>query len=245
MARDRLQQGTALGDFLWVLDKAEAELSNVFREEGVVDFQEITSAATLALGEPESPSDLLYSLDYRIEHILVDEFQDTSRAQHELLKGLTGQWSDGDGRTLFLVGDPVQSIYGFRAAEVALFSQAWEDERLGAVRLTPVRLQSNFRSTPEIVGWIERSLSPGMAVTDKVKGAVKLERAVASRSGSGKTPQVIPLIEDRMAVARRKRSSGFCRAGKTSARRPYWSGAALMSLRFCLHFETQGFRIRP
>jgi len=193
-------QGTVLGDFLWVLDQAEAELGNVFREEGVVDFQEITSAATLALGDPESPSDLLYSLDYRIEHILVDEFQDTSRAQHELLKRLTGQWSDGDGRTLFLVGDPVQSIYGFRAAEVALFTQAWEDERLGAVRLTPVRLQSNFRSTPEIVGWIEGSLSPGMSVTDKVKGAVKLEPAVASRSGGGKSPQVIALIEDRNGV---------------------------------------------
>src|SRR3954453_8705266 len=191
------QEGSVLDDFLSILGQAELELTNVFREEGIVDFQEITRAATLALGEPESPSDLLYSLDYRIEHILVDEFQDTSRAQHELLKRLTGQWSDGDGRTLFLVGDPVQSIYGFRAAEVALFSQAWEDEHLGAVRLTPLRLRSNFRSTPEIVTWIERSLSPGMAVTDKTKGAVQLEAAVASRSEGGKPPRLIPLLEDR------------------------------------------------
>ncbi|MFL6414631.1 MAG: UvrD-helicase domain-containing protein [Bryobacteraceae bacterium] len=191
------QKGTVLGDFLSILDQAEVELGNVFREEGIVDFQEITRAATLALGQPESPSDLLYSLDYRIEHILVDEFQDTSRAQHELLKRLTGQWSDGDGRTLFLVGDPVQSIYGFRAAEVALFSQAWEEERLGAVRLTPLRLRTNFRSTPDIVEWIDRNLSPVMSVTDRTKGAVQLESAVSSRTESGKSPVLIPFVDDR------------------------------------------------
>ena len=192
--------GTVLSDFLSILGQAELELGNVFREEGIVDFPEITRAATLALGEPEAPSDLLYSLDYRIEHILVDEFQDTSRAQHELLKALTGQWSDGDGRTLFLVGDPVQSIYGFRAAEVALFTQAWEDERLGAVRLTPLRLKTNFRSTPEIVGWVEQNLSPVMAATDKTKGAVQLERAVSSRAESGNSPDLIPLVDDKSGI---------------------------------------------
>jgi ATP-dependent helicase/nuclease subunit A len=192
--------GTVLRDFLSILGQAELELEHVFREEGIVDFQQITRAATLALGEPEAPSDLLYSLDYRIEHILVDEFQDTSRAQHELLKALTGQWSDGDGRTLFLVGDPVQSIYGFRAAEVALFTQAWEDERLGAVRLTPLRLKTNFRSTPDIVGWIEGNLSPVMATTDKAKGAVQLEGAVSSRAESGNAPELIPLVDDKSGV---------------------------------------------
>ena len=55
-------------------------------------------------------------------HILVDEFQDTSRDQYDLLRTLTQDWSSGDGRTLFLVGDPMQSIYGFRNAEVGRFS---------------------------------------------------------------------------------------------------------------------------
>ncbi|MFL6446097.1 MAG: UvrD-helicase domain-containing protein [Bryobacteraceae bacterium] len=211
------QEGTVLSDFLWVLQEAEVELGNVFREEGIVDFQEITRAATLALGEPESPSDLLYSLDYRIEHILVDEFQDTSRAQHDLLNALTGQWSDGDGRTLFLVGDPVQSIYGFRAAEVALFMQAWEDERLGAVRLTPLRLQTNFRSTPAIVKWIERSLSPVMAITDKGKGAVQLESAVSSRSESGNSPQLIPLIDDKSGANEAEKIVEILKNGRNTA----------------------------
>lgn len=191
---------SVLRDFLLLLHGAEHELKSVFREEGIVDFQEITEAARLALGEPEAPSDLLYSLDYRIEHILVDEFQDTSRAQHELLKALTGQWSDGDGRTLFLVGDPLQSIYGFRAAEVGLFMQAWQKQELGAVRLTPLRLQTNFRSTPEIVSWIEKSLTPVMPVTNVAKGAVQLESAVSFQPEGGASPLLIPLVDDKSGM---------------------------------------------
>ena len=53
--------------------------------------------------------------------MLVDEFQDTSEAQVKLLESLTAGWQPGDGRTLFLVGDPMQSIYRFRNAEVGLF----------------------------------------------------------------------------------------------------------------------------
>jgi ATP-dependent exoDNAse (exonuclease V) beta subunit len=68
-------------------------------------------------------------VDWRIGHILLDEFQDTSQPQYELLQALTRGWSPGDGRTLFLVGDPMQSIYGFRQAEVRLFL-ASRDQRL-------------------------------------------------------------------------------------------------------------------
>ena len=103
-----------IDDFQMLLRVAHEQLREVFREHGEVDFTEITGAATEALGGPEQPTDLLYALDYKIEHLLVDEFQDTSRSQYELLSALTGQWSDGDGHTLFLVGDPMQSIYGFR-----------------------------------------------------------------------------------------------------------------------------------
>ena len=59
-----------------------------------------------------------------LRHILVDEFQDTSLAQFQLLQALTVGWERGDGRTLFVVGDPMQSIYRFRDAEVGLFLRA-------------------------------------------------------------------------------------------------------------------------
>ncbi|NJR71997.1 MAG: UvrD-helicase domain-containing protein [Gammaproteobacteria bacterium] len=65
--------------------------------------------------------DLALSLDYRIRHLLIDEFQDTSHAQFSLIEKLTRGWLPDDGRTLFVVGDPMQSIYRFREAEVGLF----------------------------------------------------------------------------------------------------------------------------
>jgi ATP-dependent helicase/nuclease subunit A len=184
-------------DFCRLLDFAEERLAEVFRARGQVDFTEVTRAAIRALGTPDRPSDLLYALDYRIEHLLVDEFQDTSRAQYALLKALTEQWSEGDAHTLFLVGDPLQSIYRFREADVALFLQSWNEKQLGSVRLTPIRLITNFRSTPEIVEWTGSIFGPIMSIDDPAHGGVKLRPSRASRPKSRVRPQVIPFIDDK------------------------------------------------
>lgn len=184
-------------DFCRLLNFAEDRLADVFRERGQVDFTEVTRAAIRALGTPDRPSDLLYALDYRIEHLLVDEFQDTSRSQYALLKALTEQWSEGDGHTLFLVGDPLQSIYRFREADVSLFLQTWKEKQLGSVRLIPVRLTTNFRSTPEIVEWTASIFGPIMSTDDPAHGGVKLRPSRASRGKSHVGPQVIPFIDDK------------------------------------------------
>ena len=99
-------------------------------------------AANQALGEPDAPTDLALSLDYRIRHLLIDEFQDTSLSQYELLHRLTAGWQPGDGRTLFAVGDPMQSIYRFRQAEVGLFLRAREHgHRSGRAGAAHARVQ--------------------------------------------------------------------------------------------------------
>lgn len=185
-----------IADFQQVLQVAQEQIREVFRERGEVDFTEITRAATEALGGPEQPTDLLYALDYKIEHLLVDEFQDTSRSQYELLAALTGQWSDGDGHTLFLVGDPMQSIYGFRQAEVSLFLQCCIDRQLGSVRLTPLRLSMNFRSTPEIVDWVQSRFTGVMTKDDPGFGAVQLRPSQASREPGNEEPALNAFIED-------------------------------------------------
>lgn len=185
-----------IADCCEVLQLACEALRDVFRQRSAVDFTEVTRAAIRALGTPDQPSDLLYSLDYRIEHLLVDEFQDTSRAQYDLVDALTAQWSEGDGHTLFVVGDPMQSIYRFREAEVALFLEAWDEQRLGAVRLHPLRLRTNFRSTPEIVNWTQATLAPVMSEDDRARGAVKLQFSEASRSKGKVDPQIIPFVDD-------------------------------------------------
>ena len=129
---------------------AAAELEGVFREEGVVDFTAISLAALRALHDAVGPSDLALRIDYRLEHVLVDEFQDTSSAQLELLKQLIAGWSQDDGRSVFCVGDPMQSIYGFRQAEVRAFLEL-ADQGIGEVRFEVERLASNFRSASGIV----------------------------------------------------------------------------------------------
>ncbi len=185
-----------INDFCTLQQLAHEALLAVFRERGEVDFSEVTKAAVRALGTPEQPTDLLYWLDYRVQHLLVDEFQDTSIRQYELLQALTEQWSDGDGRTLFLVGDPMQSIYRFREAEVSLFLQCYERGQLGTVCLTPLRLTSNFRSTPEIVNWTQTLFAPIMCEDDPSCGAVKLRPVQATRPSASLQPRLFPMIED-------------------------------------------------
>ncbi len=182
--------------FRRLLDEAHKALREVFREQRVVDFSEITQAAIHALGSPEKPSDLLYWLDYRIEHLLVDEFQDTSRAQYNLLEALTAQWSAGDEHSLFLVGDPMQSIYRFREAEVALFLRCWDEQALGAVSLERVTLATNFRCTPEILEWVQEQFGRAMSIEDRFAGAVRFRPSQADRPAGGNAPQCCCFVND-------------------------------------------------
>ncbi len=162
-----------------VLPVAVVQLREVFKRTGTVDFIEIAMAARTALGPEESPSDLAYALDYRIQHWLVDEFQDTSHGQFELLRALTAEWQPDDGRTIFLVGDPMQSIYAFRQAEVGLFLRA-RRYGLGHLPLKPLRLSVNFRSQAGLVDWVNESFEVAFpAREDIARGAVTFERSDA------------------------------------------------------------------
>jgi len=171
-----------------LLPRLVAELMLVFRESGEVDHAQIATAALAALGTDEAPTDIALRLDHRIEHLLVDEFQDTSSLQFELLRRLTRGWADDEGageagpRTLLVVGDPMQSIYGFREANVGLFIRA-RDEGIGDLHLEPLELTVNFRSTATLVDWSNRVFSRTFPVRDEPDlGAVTFSRANAARS---------------------------------------------------------------
>ena len=112
-----------------LLRRAAAELRVVFAESATADFTEVAQIALSVLkGEDGFPTDTAQAVADGIRHLLVDEFQDTSRRQHELLRRLIAAWSDREGRTCFVVGDPMQSIYGFREADAELFPRV---EKLG------------------------------------------------------------------------------------------------------------------
>src|SRR5690606_26348782 len=122
--------------------------------------------------------------DYRIQHILVDEFQDTSHGQLRLLETLTAGWTPGDGRTLFLVGDPMQSIYRFRDADMSLFLKVRRDG-IGTVRCEPLTLTRNFRSAPAIVDWVNATFAGAFPAADDLgRGEVRFAPSTAARGAS-------------------------------------------------------------
>lgn len=178
----------------------EARLRILFARRNQVDFAGVTLAAAAALGGEDQPTDLALHLDYRIRHILVDEFQDISINQYELLRRLTAGWSPGDGHTLFLVGDPMQSIYRFRDAEVGLFVDAWRQRRLGQVPLTPLEISVNFRSSGGIVDWVNRTFIRVLPeVPDAARGAVTYAAAKAFHAEEPPQPVVIHAMAGRDA----------------------------------------------
>lgn len=166
------QQWQLLESLTTVLPRLAALFHVHCRKVGEADFSEVAIAASRALGEEDSPSDLALKLDYQIKHILVDEFQDTSLPQLQLLQKLTAGWQPGDGRTLFIVGDAMQSCYGFRDANVGIFIQA-RDQGIGTVPLTPLNLTVNFRSDGRLVDWVNRGFQNILPSSDDInRGAV-------------------------------------------------------------------------
>ncbi len=162
-----------------ILPQLAAELTLVFKQLAATDYTAITQAALLALGDDDEPSDLALQLDYRIRHILVDEFQDTASPQLQLLQKLTAGWQAGDGRSLFIVGDGMQSCYGFRNANVGLFLDA-RQQGIGSVALAARDLTVNFRSQSGVVDWVNQVFQHAFPAQDDIsRGAVKYSASYA------------------------------------------------------------------
>jgi len=179
-----------------ILPVTAAQLRLVFRERGEVDFPALAQGALEALGGEEAPTDLAFAFDAAIEHLLVDEFQDTSFTQLRLLERLTAGWTPGDGRTLFLVGDPMQSIYRFREAEVRNFLDAESAAMLGDVPLKTLVLEANFRSRSNIVDWVNATFAEIFrGPADPARGAVSFAASACAVSEErGPTVAVHPFL---------------------------------------------------
>lgn len=176
----------------YLLPRLAAELETLFKQHDQCDYPAITLAALEAVEpspEDESISDITLRLDYQLRHILVDEFQDTSGAQIKLLEHLIAGWQPDDGRTLFLVGDAMQSLYGFRNANVGLFINA-QRHPIGPVQCTALTLSCNFRSQKGVIDWVNDTFSQAFpAVADISRGAVPYSSSEAFKA-SGSAPAV-------------------------------------------------------
>ena len=183
-----------------LLQRAVQELYAEFALAQRVDYTYVTGAARAALTEAGEPTELALRTGLGLRHILVDEFQDTSLAQFQLLEMLTVGWEEGDGRTLFAVGDPMQSIYRFRDAEVGLFLKA-RRTGIGRVRLQNLRLARNFRADPPLVALANEVFAAVFPQADELRsGAVAYRASSAARAPraplAGIAPASLELFPD-------------------------------------------------
>jgi ATP-dependent helicase/nuclease subunit A len=170
-----------------LLRRAAAELKVEFAEAGVVDFTEVSQVAQRVLkGEDELPSDAAINIADGIHHLLVDEFQDTSRRQHKLIGSLVAAWPGPEGRTVFVVGDPMQSIYFFRDADAELFPRVrhvgLELPTGEALKLDFVPLSSNFRTAPNLVEKLNQAFRQIFA--DRDGSGIELSEAQPARDAA-------------------------------------------------------------
>lgn len=131
------------------------KLNVVFQRRECIDFSELSFAAHRALERDEMPTELALALDYKISHILIDEYQDTSDAQFAFFERIMTTWNPDSGNSFFAVGDPMQSIYRFRNANLGLFQRTFNQDILN-LKVQPRKLNSNFRSLPSLVEFNNR-----------------------------------------------------------------------------------------
>lgn len=222
----------AIAALATILTRAVAELHLEFAQSRRVDYAYVAAAARQALHEQGGPSDLALRAGEQIRHILLDEFQDTSYDQFDLLQALTAGWEPGDGRTLFIVGDPMQSIYQFREAEVGLFLRA-RDRGLGNLALESLQLRRNYRSSDALIRWTNAQFSRVFPPQDDPRlAAVRYLSAVAGTPEGA--PSEHPAVRLRRIAGHEEGAEAECVLGivrEERRRDPQGSIAVLVAAR--------------
>jgi exodeoxyribonuclease V beta subunit len=161
-----------------------------------LSFDDITLNVHTLLREKLESEFLYFRLDSRLKHLLLDEFQDTSVIQFDILRPLIEEIRSGvgvnEGGSFFFVGDVKQSIYRFRGGVSALFHQVAE---LFDVKLEPLKV--NYRSKSEIVDFVNR------AFEGKIKGYVPQQTPQSSRGGYVEvlsSDDLLQTLSDRVAL---------------------------------------------
>ncbi len=166
---------------------------------GVLDYQDLIEKAQELLKNSSMSAWVLFRLDGGIDHILVDEAQDTSPDQWRLIECLTEEFTSGLGasdveRTIFVVGDEKQSIYSFQGADPKYFGQMrdWFDERLAAIeaKLERQNLLHSFRSAEPILRLVDNTF-----VGDALKGIMGEVKHRAFKNEKPGRVELWPLVE--------------------------------------------------
>lgn len=178
----------------------------------LLDFEDLVERARRLLAAPGTAAWVLFKLDEGLEHILIDEAQDTSPAQWEIVRKLAEEFFAGQGaaaerspdrpRTIFAVGDVKQSIFSFQGAAPVEFSRAREyfADRVTAARqcFRDVQMQVSFRSTSAVLAAVDAVFAREDArqgVAEIVAGVTREITHRASREGQAGRVELWPVIE--------------------------------------------------
>jgi ATP-dependent helicase/nuclease subunit A len=152
--------------------------ANAKRRRAVLDYDDLIVATRRLLESAENAAWVLFKLDGGIDHVLVDEAQDTNPDQWEVIRSLTAEFFVGEGavdrsRTIFAVGDTKQSIFGFQRADPRKLKEMreWFDDRSRVAdrMFVPVALNVSFRSTPAVldaVDWVFGEIEAAKGVAE-------------------------------------------------------------------------------
>ncbi len=168
----------------------------------VLDYDDLIDRSRALLQSSDMAAWVLYRLDLGIDHVLVDEAQDTSPAQWEVIDAIVSEFQSGEGardleRTLFVVGDEKQSIYSFQGARPRAFAEmrARNAERLSGLgkALAQPGLETSFRSAPAILRFVD-----GMFEGEAARGLTSEDvapRHEAHRADAVGRVDLWPLVE--------------------------------------------------
>ncbi|ONI56994.1 wolbachia palindromic element domain protein [Wolbachia pipientis wVitA] len=162
-----------LGVFKVYVDLYNSEKS----KNALLDYNDIINLATNLLSNPNYKDWILFNLDQKIDHILVDEAQDNSISQWKIITNLCDEFFAGNDekRTLFVVGDVKQSIYRFQGANPHLFNymQQYFHTKTGGRDWISCQLEKSFRSTPEVLMLVDRIFNNFRAEISFVDNEIK------------------------------------------------------------------------
>jgi ATP-dependent helicase/nuclease subunit A len=216
--REQVRAARIAGDTIHVLTLAGAYAAVYEAEkaaQGGLDFADLIAKTCQLLTTREDAAWVLFKLDGGIDHILLDEAQDTAPEQWEILRALTEDFFAGAGAraerdrqtpTLFVVGDEKQSIYSFQGARPERLEQeaVFHLERIaaGGAQARRVPLHTSYRSTPHILQFVDAAFAPAECAQALTPGRDARVEHVAARIGHVGSVDLWPLEQDEPKVER-------------------------------------------
>jgi ATP-dependent helicase/nuclease subunit A len=244
-ARDRLRGARVAASTIDALQLAAAYLTAYAIEKqafGGLDFADLIEKTKALLTAKQAAAWVLFKLDGGVDHILVDEAQDTAPDQWDIVRALTGEFFAGEGRprlkgglerSLFVVGDEKQSIYSFQGADPARLVSETElyvaEIRASGRRAEPVPLQASWRSTGEVLSFVDAVFTAGVpplpepshhpAKREGERGCVDLWPLVEEPTVEERTAWTAPLDLEGEASANKQLARAIaCEIGETIGR---------------------------